>query len=95
MEDKNNKNISEKEIQQGAIEEIVRGINWIVQEAVRNCVTNSYDGLIISKGNGDKWNVQYNGKTHEILPYGSITPNIGKMVKVIVPQGNQSLAYFI
>lgn len=88
-------NILNKDIKQDAIEEIIRGITWMVQESIKNCITNSYDGLILSQANDNKWNVQYNGKTHSIPPYGSVVPSIGKMVKVIVPQGNQSLAYFI
>lgn len=87
--------ILNKDIKQDAIEEIIRGIAWMIQEAVKNYVTNSYDGIIVSQSNDNKWDVQYNGRIHTISPYGSVVPSVGKMVKVIVPQGNQSLAYFI
>lgn len=59
--------------------------------------TKIYDGIIISseaKSNG-KWDVQFNGEVHSLKPYGSVVPSKNLIVKVQIPQGNMSLAYFI
>lgn len=56
--------------------------------------TKIYDGLIVSSNTDGTWNIKYNGETHAMKPYGSIEPTTNLMVKVVVPQGNQNLAFF-
>lgn len=77
-----------------AIKEILKGIKYIVDKEVSK-TTKCYDG-IIKLQEENKWYVQFNGETHCIPHYGEIsTPAVGKMVKVIIPQNNVSLAFFI
>ena len=79
---------------QSAIKEILKGVAYLLAESAKQN-TQCYDGIIIEDNGNGKWNVQYNGETHSHKPYGSIVPAIGKMVKVIIPQGNTSVAFFI
>ena len=77
-----------------AIKEILKGIKYIVNGALSK-TTKCYDGIIKSKDANDKWTVQFNGEDHSICHYGDNVPIIGKIVKVIIPQNNVSLAFFI
>lgn len=79
---------------QYAIQELLKGIEYLLTESAKQN-TQCYDGIIIGNNGNGKWNVQYNGETHSLKSYGSIVPSIGKMVKVIIPQGNTSVAFFI
>ena len=79
---------------EGLINEILKSVWYLIKKAMRK-TTRVYDGIIISNNNDGRWNVRYNGNLHAVKPYGSITPTVGAMVKVIVPQGNQALAFFI
>lgn len=79
---------------QSAVQEILKGVAYLLAESAKRN-TQCYDGIIIGDNGNGKWNVQYNGETHSLKPYGSIVPSIGKMVKVIIPQGNTSVAFFI
>lgn len=81
-------------INQDAIDAIIRGISQMIDD-FNNKTTKIYDGVIVSQADNGKWNIKYNGKIHAIKPYGNITPSINSMVKIIVPQGNQNLAFFI
>lgn len=56
--------------------------------------TKCYDGIVLSSNNNGKWNVKYNGEIHALKGYGTAIPNVNTVVKVIVPQGNQALAWF-
>lgn len=76
------------------IDEMLRSIQYMINNAIKN-TTQIYSGLIVSNNNDGRWNIQYNGETHPIKPYGSITPTVGQNVKVIIPQGNQAIAFFI
>lgn len=76
------------------INEMLKGIKYIVDLSIKN-TTKIYDGIILSNNNDGRWNIQYNGEIHPIKPYGSISPSVGNMVKVIIPQGNQAIAFFI
>ena len=76
------------------INEMLKGIKYIVDLFIKN-TTKIYEGIILSNNNDGRWNIQYNGEIHPIKPYGSISPSVGNMVKVIVPQGNQAIAFFI
>ena len=78
-----------------AIEQIIRGMTYMVNEIVKQNSTRVYDGLIVSNNNDGRWNVQYNGEVHPVKPYGSISPQVGTVVKVFIPQGNQALSWFI
>lgn len=77
-----------------AIQKLIEGFSILLKEAIKN-TTKIYSGVIISQGSNGKWNIRYNGETHLISSYGNITPVIGNMVKVIIPDGNQNLAFFI
>lgn len=79
---------------QNAIKEILKGVAYLLAESAKQN-TQCYDGIIIGDNGNGRWNVQYNGETHSLKPYGSIVPSIGSMVKVIIPQGNTSVAFFI
>lgn len=86
----------EDTINKEALDAIIAGVVSICQQFARSTTT-VYDGIIVSN-NADaqnKWEVKYNGKTHNVKPYGDIVPKKNKMVKVIIPQGNQALAFFI
>lgn len=77
-----------------AIEQIIRGMTYMVNDTINNNMTKVYDGIVISNNNDGRWNVKYNGETHPVKPYSSIIPNVNAIVKVIVPQGNQALSWF-
>ena len=77
-----------------AVESLLRGFDYILKQSL-NKTTQIYEGIIISNNNDGKWNIQYNGETHAVKPYGNIVPSVGKNVKVIIPQGNQAVAFFI
>ena len=57
--------------------------------------TKIYDGIIVSNNNDGRWNIRYNGEVHPVRSYGNASPAVDQMVKVFVPQGNQSLAWFL
>lgn len=78
---------------QAVIKEMLKSFAYLLDEAKKS-YTQCYDGIIISNNN-DKWNVQYNGEVHALKSYGSIVPTVGQRVKVIIPQGNTSVAFFI
>lgn len=77
-----------------AIEQLIKGISKMIHDHCKTYSTMIYDGIVISNQNNGKWNIQYNGEVHAIKPY-KITPTVGEMVKIIVPNGNQNLAFFI
>lgn len=76
-----------------AVTQILKSVQYMINRALTK-TTKCYDGIILSQASSDKWNIQYNGETHPVKLYGSGTPSLGQMVKVIVPQGNQALAWF-
>lgn len=78
---------------QKTISEILKGIKYMVDKAMSN-TTKVYNGIIKSSDN-NKWKVQFNGEEHSIEYYGNGQPTINKMVKVIIPDNNISLAFFI
>lgn len=80
-------------LQNAAIEELLKSVKFMIQNALKR-TTVVYDGLIVSNNNDGRWNVKYNGETHPIKVYGEIAPIVGSVVKVIIPQGNQALAWF-
>lgn len=77
-----------------AIEQIIRGMTYMVNDTINNNMTKVYDGIVISNNNDGRWNVKYNGETHPVKSYGPIVPDVNTIVKVIVPQGNQALSWF-
>lgn len=84
----------EPNVNKEAIEQIIRGMTYMVNDTVNNNMTKVYDGIVISNNNDGRWNIKYNGETHPVKPYGPIAPNVNAIVKVIVPQGNQALSWF-
>lgn len=75
------------------IDEMLRSIQYMIDKAMSK-TTQCYDGLVLSNAGNGKWNIMYNGETHAIKGYGVATPSINTVVKVIIPQGNQALAWF-
>lgn len=76
------------------IEEMLKSFAYLLDEALKT-TTKSYDGIIISAtSNSKKWNVKYNNEIHAVKMYGVGTPTANMIVKVIIPQGNQALAWF-
>lgn len=76
---------------QNAVREILRGVQYMIEEATMKSQTQIYNGIYI--GNGE---VQLNGKVYTLPQYGNIsTPTNGAVVKVFVPNGNMSMAFFI
>ena len=65
----------------------------MIQTALKK-TTQCYNGLVVSSSNNGKWNVQYNGEVHSLPVYGDAVPTLNSLVKVIIPQGNQALAWF-
>lgn len=78
---------------QKAIDQLIRGMQYLIDQAKKED-TKIYDGVVISASSGGKWNIKYNNKTHAVSSYGNSTPTANSVVKVIVPQGNQNLAWF-
>lgn len=77
-----------------AVQEILKGVAYLLNESSKRN-TQCYDGILLADNGDGKWNVQYNGEIHALKPYGSIVPSVGQLVKVIIPQGNTSVAFFI
>lgn len=79
---------------QAAIKEMLKSFAYLLDEALKK-TTKTYDGIVLSStSDSRKWNVKYNNEVHAIKIYGVGTPTANMMVKVIVPQGNQALAWF-
>lgn len=79
---------------QAAIKEMLKSFAYLLDEALKK-TTKTYDGIVLSSTSDNrKWNVKYNNEVHAIKIYGVGTPTANMMVKVIVPQGNQALAWF-
>lgn len=83
------------EANQEALNVIIKGIAKMLNDFKQKEATQIYDGLVVSQGDSNKWEIKYNGKTHLLKHYGNITPSVNKIVKVFIPQGNQNLAFFI
>lgn len=79
---------------QAAIKEMLKSFAYLLEQAL-NKTTKTYDGIVLSStSDSRKWNVRYNNEVHAVKIYGVGTPTANMMVKVIVPQGNQALAWF-
>lgn len=76
-----------------AVEELIKSFNYMLTLSMKE-TTKCYDGIVLSSNNNGKWNVKYNGEIHSLKSYGTAIPNVNTIVKVIVPQGNQALAWF-
>ena len=85
--------MSNQAINDNAINEVLKSINYMIQTALKK-TTQCYNGLVVSSSNNGKWNVQYNGEVHSLPVYGAAVPTLNNLVKVIIPQGNQALAWF-
>lgn len=73
--------------------ELLKGMYYMIQELFKKNSTRVYNCLAVSEAGNGKWNVKYNGETHAVSPY-RITPVAGQIYKVVIPNGNQNLAYF-
>lgn len=79
---------------QAAIREMLKSFAYLLDEALKK-TTKTYEGIVLSStSDSRKWNVKYNNEVHAVKLYGSGTPTVNMMVKVIIPQGNQALAWF-
>lgn len=79
---------------QKAVNEIIQSIGLLIDSTLYQNTTKIYSGIVLSANSNNTWNIQYNGETHAIKLYGTTSPNIGDMVKVVIPQGNQALSWF-
>ena len=77
-----------------ALSEMLKSISYMVQQSLRQ-TTQIFSGRITADNGDGTWNIQYNGETHPIRPYGNITPSVNQYVKVFIPQGNQALSFFM
>lgn len=77
-----------------AVEEMLKGIAYLLKEFDKH-TTKCYDGIIVAQASNGKWTIKFNGESHDLKPYGNVVPVTGKMVKVVIPQGNMSVAFFI
>lgn len=82
---------------QTALEELVKGFDYLLTQTLSKRMTQIYNGLIVSSSvSGGKWSVQFNGQIHDLPQYGNVsTVSKGSVVKVFVPNGNINLAFFI
>lgn len=78
---------------QTAVEQIIKGVAYLIQKSKQQ-ETKIYSGIVVSSASNGKWNIKYNGETHAIKPY-KVTPTVGQVVKVFLPENNQNLAFFI
>lgn len=78
----------------GVIKELLRGVSLLVDEKLKQ-IPQMYDGLVVGSDINNKWKIQFNGETHSIPHYGDFSVRVGKVVKVFIPKGNLSSAYFI
>lgn len=85
----------EPNVNKEAIEQIIRGMTYMINDTINNSMTKVYNGIVISNNNDGRWNIQYNGEIHPVKGYGVALPTVGTVVKVLVPQGNQALAWFL
>lgn len=77
-----------------AVKEMLKSFAYLLDKAIKK-TTKVYDGVVVSAtSDSKKWNVKYNNEIHAIRLYGQGIPVVNSIVKVIVPQGNQSLAWF-
>lgn len=86
---------STNDMNQSALNEIVRVVRYIANNFFENNSTKIYDGVVLSQADNGKWNIRYNNKTHAVKQYGSGSISKGQMVKVFIPQGNQNLSFFM
>lgn len=76
-----------------AINSLLSGMQYMIEQAVKNC-TQIYNGTIISIY-GNNYTVKVNGNDYVLRPYGEGSYEKNNIVKVFVPQGNMNLAFFI
>ena len=76
------------------VQEMLKSFQFLLDEVLKQ-TTKIYDGLITASNTDGTWSVRYNGEVHALKPYGSVSPSVGSVVKVIIPQGNQNIAYFM
>lgn len=80
---------------QAAIKEMLKSFAYLLDEAMKK-TTKIYDGVVVSTTTiPNKWNIKYNNEVHAVKLYGGGDPSINSIVKVFIPQGNQSLAWFM
>lgn len=79
---------------QATIVEMLKAFKYLLHETLRKQGTKCYEGLVQSQNADGSWSIFFNNEAHNLKPYGSIIPAVGKIVKVIVPQGNMNLAFF-
>lgn len=78
-----------------AINELLEGISYLIDKALSKRGTQIYTGRLISQVDNSTWNVMYNGREYPVKYYGKDTLTENQIVKIFVPQGNQSIAFFM
>ena len=77
-----------------ALEQLLLSMKFLMEELLKN-TTKIYDGIVVSQYDDKYWNVHYNGHTEKVEHYGDRTITAGKNVKIVIPQGNSNLSYFM
>lgn len=77
-----------------ALDELIKSINYLIQNTFRN-TTQIYNGVLLQSLGDNLYSVKMNGQTYQMKYYGQGTHNINDIVKVFVPQGNMALSFFI
>ena len=72
-----------------AATQIARGMEYMLEQKGLSA-TQIYNGTLLSSGE-----VRVNGKDYSIPQYGEFTHDVNTTVKVFVPQGNMSMAFYI
>ena len=75
------------------LNELLKSIKYMINSSLSK-TTKIYDGIVVSSNSNNKWNIKYNGEIHAVKGYGNVIPTAGSIVKVLIPQGNQALAWF-
>ena len=70
-------------------DQVLRGVEYLLDQNNQKS-TQIYSGVITSDGT-----ILINGRKYNIPQYGTFTHNTNDVVKVFVPQGNMSVAFYI
>lgn len=81
-------------LERQASEAIISGVSQYIEQYLGQNGTFVYDGLVKGILDNTRYSIQYNGKVHAVKLYGKAAPTIGQVVKVVVPQGNDSVSWF-
>ena len=79
---------------QSAINEMIKSIRHMIEQAMKG-TTQCYNGIVTVVNADGTYQVQLNGQVANLSVYGNYTPTVNEIVKVLVPQGNMSVAFIL